>query len=82
MNAFQEGNSELILPNKCCYEQNKMGPMKRPVLERNLTVFKRQNNFITMNQSFTYIGIFPSEYFEDQPKVALSFKTEQYCTHV
>ena len=33
-----------------------------------------------LNLSFTCNGIFPSVHFQDQPKVTLSFKTEQYCT--
>ena len=77
-----EDNSELILQYKSCYEQMRMGRIKRSVPERTLAVFKGQYNFITLNLPFTYIALFPSEYFEHQPKVTLSFKTEQYCTHV
>ena len=56
--------------------------MKRSVLQRTPTVFNSQNNFIILNLPFTYIGILPSEYFQDQPKVTLSFKTaamKRFC---
>ena len=35
-----------------------------------------------LNLQFTYNGIFPSEYFQDQPNVTLSFETEQHCIDV
>ena len=47
-----------------------------------LLFFKSQNKFIILNLPFTYNGIFPSEYFHDQPKVTLLSKTKQFCTDV
>ena len=42
------------------------------------TVFKSQNNYIILSLPFT--EIFPSVHFQDQPKVILSFKAQQFCT--
>ena len=85
MNAFQKLNFKLnfsIVQGISCYEQDEMGWTRGSVPQMFPTVFRSQNNFIILNPPFSYNGIFPSVYFQDQPEVNLSFKTKQYCTDV
>ena len=81
-NAFQGGNSELTLQCKSCHKQEEKGRARESVPQRFPTIFKSQNHFIILNLPFTYNSIFRLVHFQDQPKVTLSFKTEQCCAHV
>ena len=80
INAFQKRNYELILRYKYCYEQEEKRPDKEVSTAENLYCFQKLEQIL--NLPFTYDGIFPTECFQDQPKVTLSFKTRIYCTHV
>ena len=84
MNAFKRVNFELILQYKSFHEQDENGPDKEVSTTEDPYCFQKSGQlfFIILNLSFTHNRIFLSEYFQDRTKMTLSFKTEQYCTHV
>ena len=83
------------LPNECIKEESttssySISPVKRKKkravqrrqYHRGPLLFSKVRTTLILNLPFSYNGIFSSEYFQDQLKVTLSFKTEQYCTDI
>ena len=75
MNTFQRKTSEPTLQYESSYKPEETGQTQELVPHRIPSIFKSQNNFLILDLPFTYNDIFRSVYFQDQPKVIISFKT-------
>ena len=90
MNSSQEENFKLMLQYKPCYEQDHKDRRKGSIPQKTPTVFKTQNNIITLNLRFPswYISV---DVFQDQPKnepfirdinsTLLTYKQQCYIRH-